>query len=283
LDSILRVLESKALALVILTMNPHDEKYAHALQRLLGVMNDLREKCPWDNKQTLESLRHLTIEETYELSDAILACDLQAIKKELGDLLLHVVFYAKIGSEKQAFDIADVMNSLCDKLINRHPHVFDEVLVEDEADIKRNWEQLKLTEKDGNSSVLSGVPKALPALIKALRIQDKAHGVGFDWEQKEDVWEKVEEEIVEFKQCFENGDLDKENAENEFGDLLFSLVNYARFVDINPEDALEKTNQKFIKRFNYMEAAIKRDGKNLSLLTLKEMDAYWDKAKKSLE
>jgi XTP/dITP diphosphohydrolase len=263
-------------------MNPHDEKYAHALQRLLGVMNDLRDKCPWDKKQTLESLRHLTIEETYELSDAILEGDLEAIKKELGDLLLHIVFFAKIGSEKQAFDMADVMNSLCDKVITRHPHVFGDIIVEDEADIKRNWEQLKLKEKGGNQSVLAGVPKALPALIKALRIQEKAHGIGFDWEQKEQVWEKVEEEIAEFKHCFENGKLDKESAENEFGDLLFSLVNYARFVDINPENALEKTNQKFIKRFNYMEAAIKRDGKNLSQLTLKEMDAYWNKAKRSL-
>jgi len=264
-------------------MNPHDEKYAHALQHLLSVMNDLRDKCPWDNKQTLESLRHLTIEETYELSDAILEGDLEAIKKELGDLLLHVVFYAKIGSEKQAFDIADVMNSLCDKLITRHPHVFGDVIVENEADIKRNWEQLKLTEKGGNQSVLAGVPKALPALIKALRIQEKARGVGFDWEHKEEVWEKVEEEITEFKDCFENGTMDKESAESEFGDLLFSLVNYARFIDINPENALEKTNQKFIKRFNYMEAAIKRDGKNLDKLTLKEMDAYWEEAKLSLK
>jgi XTP/dITP diphosphohydrolase len=263
-------------------MNPDDEKYAEALQRLLGVMNDLRELCPWDRKQTLASLRHLTIEETYELSEAIMENDLEAIKKELGDLLLHIVFYSKIASEKEAFDIADVMNTLCDKLIARHPHVFGDVSVENDAEVKRNWELLKLKEKGGNKGVLTGVPKALPALIKAMRIQEKARGVGFDWEVKEDVWEKVKEEIEEFQNCFEVGNpipINKEEAESELGDILFSLVNYARFVDINPEQALEKTNQKFIKRFNYIEAASKRDGKNWETLTLAEMDAYWEAAK----
>jgi MazG family protein len=269
-------------------MNPSDDKYAKALHRLLGVMNELREKCPWDRKQTLESLRHLTIEETYELSDAVLEGDLEAIKKELGDLMLHIVFYSKIGAEKKAFDIADVMNSLCEKLVARHPHVFGDVTVKDEMEVKRNWELLKLKEKGGNQSVLAGVPKSLPALIKASRIQEKVSNVGFDWRYKKDVWKKVEEEIAEFKACFEqeNAELkagfEREEAESEFGDLLFSLVNYARFIDVNPENALEKTNQKVIKRFNYIEAAIQRDGKQLHESTLEEMDAYWDEAK-SLE
>jgi MazG family protein len=266
-------------------MNPNDEKYAKALQRLLSVMNDLREKCPWDRKQTLDSLRHLTIEETYELSEAILENDLEALKKELGDLLLHIVFYSKIASEKQAFDMSDVMNTVCDKLIDRHPHVFGNVKVENDTDVKRNWELLKLKEKGGNQSVLAGVPKTLPALIKAMRIQDKARGVGFDWECKENVWNKVKEEIEEFQECFEAGNpipIDQKEAENEFGDILFSLVNYARFVKINPERALEETNQKFINRFNYMEAAIKRDGKTWQNLSLAEMDVYWDEAKKQL-
>ena len=260
-------------------MNSDNDKYTQALHRLLNIMNELRDKCPWDKKQTLESLRHLTIEETYELSDAILKGDLEEIKKELGDLMLHVVFYSKIGSETKAFDLADVMNSLCDKLMTRHPHVFGEIAVEDESEVKRNWEQIKLKEKGGNRSVLAGVPKSLPALIKALRIQEKVHGVGFDWQDKEEVWEKVEEEITEFKACFKNNQMDREMAESEFGDILFSLVNYARFVEINPENALEKTNQKVIKRFNYMETAIKQDGKNLHDLTLTEMDVYWNKAK----
>ena len=259
-------------------MNPNDEKYTEALRRLLGIMNELRAKCPWDRKQTLESLRHLTIEETYELSDAILENDLDAVKTELGDIMLHIVFYSKIGAEKQAFDIADVMNSLCDKLVARHPHVFGDVTVKDEAEVKRNWELLKLQEKGGNQSVLAGVPKSLPALIKAMRIQEKVSGVGFDWQYKEDVWEKVTEEIAELKECLENDNM--EEAEGEFGDLLFSLVNYARFIDINPENALEKTNKKVIKRFNYIEAAAQRDGKLLQELTLAEMDAYWDEAKK---
>jgi len=259
-------------------MNPNDEKYTEALRRLLGIMNELRAKCPWDRKQTLESLRHLTIEETYELSDAILEGDLDAVKTELGDIMLHIVFYSKIGAEKQAFDIADVMNSLCDKLVARHPHVFGDVTVKDEAEVKRNWELLKLQEKGGNQSVLAGVPKSLPALVKALRIQEKVSGVGFDWQYKEEAWEKVTEEIAELKECLENDNM--EEAEGEFGDLLFSLVNYARFIDINPENALEKTNKKVIKRFNYIEAAAQRDGKLLQELTLAEMDAYWDEAKK---
>ncbi len=258
-------------------MNPNNEKYTQALQRLLGIMNELREKCPWDKKQTLKSLRHLTIEETYELSDAILANDLEEIKKELGDLMLHIVFYSKIGAEKQAFDIGDVMNNVCEKLITRHPHVFGDVKVENEIEVKRNWEQLKLKEKGGNKSVLAGVPKSLPALIKALRIQEKAHNIGFDWQEKEQVWEKVEEEITEFKNEIENNK--KEAAEAEFGDILFSLVNYARFIDINPETALEKTNRKFIKRFNYIETAAKRDNKKLQELSLAEMDVYWEEAK----
>ena len=259
-------------------MNPNDEKYTEALRRLLGIMNELRAKCPWDRKQTLESLRHLTIEETYELSDAILENDLDAVKTELGDIMLHIVFYSKIGAEKQAFDIADVMNSLCDKLVARHPHVFGDVTVRDETEVKRNWELLKLQEKGGNQSVLAGVPKSLPALVKALRIQEKVSGVGFDWQYKEEAWEKVTEEIAELKECLENDNM--EEAEGEFGDLLFSLVNYARFIDINPENALEKTNKKVIKRFNYIEAAAQRDGKLLQELTLAEMDAYWDEAKK---
>jgi len=267
-------------------MNPSDDKYAKALHRLLGIMNELREKCPWDKKQTLESLRHLTIEETYELSDAILEGDLEAIKKELGDLMLHIVFYSKIGAEKKAFDIADVMNSLCEKLVGRHPHVFGDATVKDEVEVKRNWELLKLKEKGGNQTVLAGVPKSLPALIKASRIQEKVSNVGFDWQYKEDVWKKVEEEVAEFKACFEQEDaefkacFEREEAESEFGDLLFSLVNYARFIDINPENALEKTNKKVIKRFNYIEAAIQRDGKQLHESTLEEMDAYWDEAKR---
>jgi XTP/dITP diphosphohydrolase len=263
-------------------MNPNNEKYTQALQRLLGIMNELREKCPWDKKQTLESLRHLTIEETYELSDAILANDLEEIKKELGDLMLHIVFYSKIGAEKQAFDIGDVMNNVCEKLITRHPHVFGDVTVENEAEVKRNWEQLKLKEKGGNKSVLAGVPKSLPALIKALRIQDKAHNIGFDWQDKEQVWEKVEEEITEFKKEINNNNNNKA-AEAEFGDILFSLVNYARFININPETALEKTNLKFIKRFNYIETAAKRDNKKLQELSLVELDVYWEEAKKQGE
>ena len=256
-----------------------------AFDRLLTIMDELREQCPWDRKQTLESLRHLTIEETYELSDAILENDLPEIKKELGDVLLHIVFYAKIASENKPentfqFDIKDVLNGICDKLISRHPHIYGDAVANTEEDVKRNWEQLKL--KEGNKSVLSGVPASLPALVKAMRIQEKARGAGFDWDEKQQVWEKVEEELQEFKDNFniETGEaIDQKEAEGEFGDLLFSLVNYSRFVDINPETALERTNKKFIKRFQYLEEASKIDGKSLDDMTLSEMDVYWNRAK----
>jgi XTP/dITP diphosphohydrolase len=244
-------------------------------------MDDLRANCPWDMKQTMESLRHLTIEETYELSDAVLEGDMQEIKKEIGDIMLHLVFYAKIGSETNAFDITDVLNGICDKLIHRHPHIYSDVEVQNEEDVKRNWEQLKL--KEGNKSVLAGVPGSLPALVKASRIQEKARGVGFDWEEKTQVWEKVEEEMREFKDEFNAADdkmIDKEKAEGEFGDLLFSLINYARFIDINPQNALEKTNRKFIKRFQYLESKAKESGKQLKDMTLAEMDLFWNEAKK---
>lgn len=251
-----------------------------AFDRLLTVMDELRENCPWDKKQTLESLRHLTIEETYELSEAIVEGNLQEIKKELGDLMLHNVFYARIASETGAFDIADVLNSICEKLIERHPHVYGDVQADDEEAVKANWEKIKL--KSGNASVLGGVPKSLPALVKAIRIQDKARGVGFDWERKEQVWQKVEEEMKEFKEEFNtesNEPIDKEKAMSEFGDVLFSLVNYARFIDINPEEALERTNRKFIERFQYLEKESARDGKTMGEMTLQEMDLYWNKAK----
>src|ERR1700749_5073233 len=253
----------------------------NAFERLVAIMNDLRENCPWDMKQTLESLRHLTIEETYELSDAILSGDMQEIKKELGDIMLHLVFYARIGSETNDFNITEVLNGICDKLINRHPHIYSDVEVKDENDVKRNWEQIKL--KEGNKSVLGGVPASLPALVKASRIQEKARGVGFDWEEKQQVWAKVEEEMREFKNEFnaeDNSTIDHEKAEGEFGDLLFSLINYARFININPEDALEKTNRKFIKRFQYLEARAQESGKNLHDMTLAEMDIFWNEAKK---
>lgn len=242
---------------------------------MLGIMDELRAKCPWDQKQTFESLRHLTIEETYELGDAILEANPQEIKKELGDLLLHIVFYAKIGSETQAFDIADVAHEICEKLIHRHPHIYGDVSVADEAEVKRNWEKLKL--KEGKTSVLEGVPKSLPALVKASRIQDKAKGVGFDWEKPEQVWEKVSEEIGEFRTEVSRGDHLK--MEEEFGDVLFSLVNYARFLNINPEDALERTNKKFIKRFTHLEKRAAEIGKPLSEMTLSEMDVFWNEAK----
>jgi XTP/dITP diphosphohydrolase len=253
---------------------------ATAFERLLIIMDTLREQCPWDKKQTLETLRHLTIEETYELSDAILEGDKQEIKKELGDIMLHLVFYARIASETGDFTITDVLNGICDKLVHRHPHIYGDVNVANEEDVKRNWEQLKL--KEGNKSVLEGVPASLPALIKASRIQEKAKGVGFDWEEKEQVWEKVEEEMNEFKAEFntlESTQIDKEKAESEFGDLLFSLINYARFIDINPEDALERTNKKFIKRFQYLESKAKGMNKNLKDMTLAEMDVFWNEAK----
>jgi XTP/dITP diphosphohydrolase len=252
-----------------------------AFNRLLIIMDDLRANCPWDKKQTLESLRHLTIEETYELSDAILAGDMPEIRKELGDIMLHLVFYAKIGSETNDFNIADVLNGVCDKLINRHPHIYGDVEVQNEEDVKRNWEQIKL--KEGNKSVLGGVPASLPALVKASRIQEKARGVGFDWEEKNQVWAKVEEEMQEFRNEFNAEDestIDQERAEAEFGDLMFSLINYARFININPENALEKTNQKFIKRFQYLELKAKENGKQLQDMSLAEMDVFWNEAKK---
>jgi XTP/dITP diphosphohydrolase len=243
---------------------------------LLDIMDELRAKCPWDMKQTMQTLRHLTIEETYELGDAILDNDLQEIKKELGDVLLHIVFYSKIGSETQAFDIADVCNEICEKLIHRHPHIYGDVVVEDEEEVKRNWEKLKL--KEGRKSVLEGVPKSLPALVKASRIQDKVKGVGFDWEEPEQVWEKVQEELQEFRDEIEAGD--QEKMEAEFGDVLFSMINYARFLNINPEDALERTNKKFIKRFQYLESKTDELGKSLSDMSLAEMDVFWNEAKK---
>ena len=246
-------------------------------ERLLNIMDDLREKCPWDRKQTLESLRHLTIEETYELADAILENDLQEIKKELGDILLHIVFYAKIGSEQNAFDIADVAEGICDKLIHRHPHIYGDVEVADEEEVKANWEKLKL--KEGKASVLEGVPRSLPAMVKATRIQDKARGVGFDWDNRDQVWEKVQEELEELKEEIES-ESDPKRIESELGDVLFSIINYARFVDVDPELALERTNKEFIKRFQYLESESKKDGKEMSEMTLEEMDVYWNAAKK---
>lgn len=245
-------------------------------ERLLNIMDDLREKCPWDRKQTLESLRHLTIEETYELGDAILDNDLEEIKKELGDILLHIVFYAKIGSEKGAFDIADVAEGICEKLIQRHPHIYGDVEVADEEEVKANWEKLKL--KEGKKSVLEGVPRSLPAMVKATRIQDKARGVGFDWDNREQVWDKVNEELSELKEEIDSN-AEKTKVESEFGDVLFSMINYARFIDVDPEMALERTNKKFIKRFQYLESESKKDGKELSEMSLEEMDAYWNAAK----
>lgn len=256
-------------------MNTIEQK-KDAFERLLIIMDELREQCPWDKKQTLESLRHLTIEEVYELGDAILDNNLDEIKKELGDVMLHLVFYARIASEKGAFDIADSLNFICEKLISRHPHIYGDVKVKDDEEVKANWEKLKL--KEGKTSVLEGVPKSLPAMVKAQRIQDKARGVGFDWDNEEQVWEKVQEELTEFK-----AEADKESnidrIEDEFGDVIFSLINYARFKGINPEDALERTNKKFIKRFQYLETESKKDGKELGKMTLEEMDEYWNRAK----
>ena len=251
-----------------------DEKLL-AFKRLLNIMDELREKCPWDKKQTFESLRHLTIEETYELTEAILKNDKQEIKKELGDILLHIVFYARIASETNDFNISDVINSLCEKLITRHPHIYGDVEATTEEQVKENWEKIKL--KEGNKSVLSGVPVSLPALIKASRIQDKAKAVGFDWENENQVWSKVEEELEEFKSELQAGN--KEKTEEEFGDLMFSLVNYARFININPEDALERTNLKFIKRFKYIEEQAGINNKKLEDMTLQEMDKLWEEAK----
>ena len=247
-----------------------------SFDRLLTIMDELREKCPWDKKQTFESLRHLTIEETYELGDAILNHDLNEIKKELGDLLLHIVFYAKIGSETDSVDIADVCNDICEKLIHRHPHIYGDTVVADEEEVKQNWEKLKL--KEGKKSVLEGVPASLPALVKASRIQDKVKGVGFDWEEPHQVWDKVQEELSELQVEVEKGNHEK--IEAEFGDVLFSMINYARFLNVNPEDALERTNKKFIKRFQYLEGKASEVGKPLMDMTLAEMDVFWNEAKK---
>ena len=256
-------------------MNTREQQLA-AFDRLLTIMDELRVGCPWDKKQTMESLRHLTIEETYELGDAILDNDLDEVKKELGDLLLHIVFYAKIGSETKDFDIADVANSISEKLISRHPHIYGDIDVKDAQEVERNWEKLKL--KEGKKSVLEGVPKSLPALVKASRIQDKVAGVGFDWEEPKQVFEKVKEELAELQEeVIAN---DQENMEAEFGDVLFSMINYARFLKIDPESALERTNKKFIKRFQYLESKAKELNKDLSDMTLTEMDVFWEEAKK---
>ncbi|MFV0531437.1 MAG: nucleoside triphosphate pyrophosphohydrolase [Flavobacteriales bacterium] len=250
------------------------EKELKAFNRLLDIMDDLREKCPWDKKQTLESLRHLTIEEVYELSDAIIDSDLQEVKNELGDIMLHLVFYAKIGSEKKAFDITEVLNGICEKLIYRHPHIYGDVTVANEEEVKKNWEKLKLKEGNNKKSVLAGVPKSLPSMIKALRIQEKVKGVGFDFENKEQVWNKVQEELSEFEEAkaFENQEL-------ELGDVLFSMINYARFLGINPEMALERTNKKFIMRFQKMEKLIKNQKQSIENLSIQELDNYWEQVK----
>lgn len=247
-----------------------------AFERLLTIMDDLRTGCPWDKKQTLESLRYLTIEEVYELSDAILENNMEEIKKELGDLMMHMVFYAKIGSEKNAFDIVDVLESINEKLVYRHPHIYGDVKVNNAEEVSENWEALKM--KEGRKSVLEGVPNSLPAMVKAYRMQEKVRGVGFDWEKPEQVWEKVQEELGEFQQELEQGK-DKVRMEAEFGDILFAMINYARFLDINPEDALERTNKKFKKRFQYLEKETLAEGKSLHDMSLEEMDVYWEKAK----
>jgi XTP/dITP diphosphohydrolase len=257
-------------------MHSRQEKL-EAFGKLLDIMDDLREKCPWDQKQSFESLRHLTIEETYELADAIVEGDIQELKKEIGDILLHMVFYSKIASETKDFDIADVLHSICEKLIHRHPHIYGDVKVANEEEVKANWEKLKL--KEGKKSVLEGVPKSLPSLVKAVRIQDKARGVGFDWDNKDQVWAKVQEELAELIEAEEEGK--KENIEAEFGDVLFSLINYGRFLKVDPEMALERTNKKFIKRFQDMEAWVVQDNKKLSEMSLDEMDTYWERSKRT--
>ncbi|MBL7983094.1 MAG: nucleoside triphosphate pyrophosphohydrolase [Flavobacteriales bacterium] len=253
---------------------------AVAFLRLLTIMDELRAQCPWDMKQTMETLRPLTIEETYELGDAILENDLQEVKKELGDLILHMVFYAKIGSEQGAFDITDVLNGICDKLIHRHPHIYGDVKVKDEQEVKANWEKIKLAEKAKSGavekSVLEGVPKGLPSMVKAIRVQDKARGVGFDWDNREQVWEKVHEELGELKREVDAG---TDKQADELGDVLFSMVNYARFLGIDPDEALERTNRKFIRRFQYLEQESRKDGRKLGEMTLAEMDAYWERSK----
>ncbi|MGM0574080.1 MAG: nucleoside triphosphate pyrophosphohydrolase [Bacteroidota bacterium] len=253
------------------------DKRLKAFQQLLDIMDDLRNKCPWDKKQTMESLRHLTIEETYELADAILDNDMEELKGELGDLMLHIVFYAKIASEKGSFDITEVLETISQKLINRHPHIYGDVEVTSADDVKDNWEKIKL--KTGKKRVLSGVPPSLPAMIKAYRIQDKVKGVGFDWEEPHQVWDKVQEELYELKKEVDEG-ASKQKIEDEFGDLLFALVNYARFIDVNPENALERTNKKFFKRFEYLEAEAKKAGKNMKKMNLDEMDVFWNEAKR---
>ena len=258
-------------------MNTRQQKL-EAFGRLLDIMDELREKCPWDNVQTNESLRANTIEETYELAEAIINNSDQEIKKELGDLLLHVVFYAKIGEEKQVFDMADVCNAICDKLVFRHPHVFGDSHADSASSVEKSWEQIKLQEKGGNGSVLAGVPSSLPSLVKAYRIQDKARNSGFDWNKRRDVWDKVKEEIGELEAEIEN--LDRDKTEEEFGDVLFSIINAARLYKVNPDNALERTNQKFIYRFNYMERKIKKQGRSLKEMTLDEMEAIWQEAKR---
>jgi XTP/dITP diphosphohydrolase len=252
------------------------ENKTKSFARLLTIMDELREQCPWDKKQTFDSLRYLTIEEMYELSDAILDKDTQEIKKELGDVLLHIVFYSRIASETNDFDIADVINDICEKLIHRHPHIYGDIKVADEKEVKKNWEKLKL--KEGRKSVLEGVPKSLPAIVKAFRIQEKVRGIGFDWDNKSQVWDKVLEEIEELKFELEKGD--KDRIESEFGDVLFALTNYARFIDVNPEDALERTNKRFIKRFQIMENLIEKENLSLDQMNLSEMDLYWEQAKR---
>lgn len=254
-------------------MNSMQDKL-DAFKRLLIIMDELREKCPWDKKQTMESLRHLTIEEVYELTDGILDGDMEEIKKEIGDIMLHMVFYSKIASEQKSFDIADSINSICDKLIYRHPHIYGDVEVADEEEVKANWEKLKL--KEGKESVLEGVPKSLPSMVKAIRIQDKARGVGFDWDNKEQVWDKVEEELGEFKYEVENK---TERVADELGDVFFALINYSRFLNVNPDEALEKTNRKFIQRFQHLEKGCKADGKDMTEMNLNELEEYWKKAK----
>jgi len=256
-------------------MNTVEQKLK-SFERLLTIMDKLRAECPWDKKQTLESLRYLTIEETYELADAILEKDMDEIKGELGDLMLHMVFYSKIASETNDFDVADVLNTVCDKLVERHPHIYGDVVADTEEEVKENWEKIKL--KKGKKSVLQGVPKSLPAMVKSTRIQEKARGVGFDWDNKEQVFEKVKEEFSELHKEVEKNDVSA--IEDEFGDVLFSMINYARFIGVDPEMALERTNKKFIKRFQYLEAESKKDGKEMGEMTLDEMDEYWNKAKK---
>jgi tetrapyrrole methylase family protein/MazG family protein len=260
--------------------DPERSKKLEAFDRLLTIMDELRDQCPWDRKQTLDSLRYLTLEEVYELSDSIISKDYEELEKELGDIMLHIVFYAKIGSEQNLFNIETVLTAISEKLIHRHPHIYGDVEVMDENDVKENWEKIKLKEK-GNKSVLGGVPKSLPALIKAMRIQEKAKGVGFDWDRRERVWQKVEEEIQEFIEEVNSstGNYDRQKIEDEFGDVLFSLINYARFIDINPEDALERTNRKFIYRFKYMEEAARNRGAALPDMTLDEMEELWNEAK----